>query len=292
MTVALALEIGFVFGFPLALGAWLRRRYQVSWLLFAAGAITFGLSQAVHLPLNQALFAFIGRVDPFPHWATALVLGLTAGICEETVRYAALRWVLRDLRKWRQALMFGAGHGGIEAIVFVGLVVGAVLLNMTTLQGADLNEWTLPAGQAAQLRDQLDAYWGQAWVGPLLAAAERLFSIVFHIGMAVLVLRAVRRSQPAYLLLAMGLHTASNTLALLAVDAGWSLVATEGVVGLFALAGLGIVLASRPGELAEEARPQVTTSGSGLPPLPGARRQPCTPEERLRRQVQESKYER
>ncbi|MBW2498438.1 MAG: hypothetical protein JRF61_14285, partial [Deltaproteobacteria bacterium] len=35
-------ELVFVFGFPLALGAWLHRRFGVSWLLFVAGAVTFG----------------------------------------------------------------------------------------------------------------------------------------------------------------------------------------------------------------------------------------------------------
>jgi uncharacterized membrane protein YhfC len=290
LTVALIVELSFVIGFPLALGWWFRRRWRVSWLLFAAGALTFGVSQAVHLPLNQAIFALAPA--PLPQWANALILGFTAGLCEETARYVAYRWVLRDLKSWREALMFGAGHGGIESIVIVGLLVGAIFLNMTVLQGSALEGWSLPGGQVAQLQGQLDLYWGQSWTGPLLAAAERLSAIIFHLGMAVLVLQAVSRQRPAYWLLAIGLHTALNAVALLTVQAGWSSVATEGVIALFALLALGLILQfrdGREGAVVEEvdSLPRRPT----LPPLPAVPKRPPTAEERLRQQIQESKWE-
>jgi uncharacterized membrane protein YhfC len=285
LTLALLVELVFVIGFPLALGAWLRRRWSVSWLVFLAGAVTFGLSQAVHLPLNEVIFARWGA-----NWSprtTALVLGLTAGLCEETARYVAYRWAWRDLRSWREALMFGAGHGGIESIVFVGLVVGSAWLNMALLQGSDLETWGLTAGQAAQLQAQLDAYWSQDWSTPLLAALERLFAITFHVGMAVLVLQAVK-SGIGYLVLGIGLHTGVNALALLARQAGWSLAAVEGVVGGFALLAVGIVWWFRP--KTPDAAP-VEELGAVLPPLPVVPRRRLSDEERLRRQIQESKYE-
>ena len=289
LTVALIVELVFVISFPLALGAWLQRRFQVSWLLFAAGAVTFGLSQAVHLPLNEAIFALAGQPSAWTGWAVALVLGATAGLCEETARYVAYRWVLRDLRQWREALMFGAGHGGSEAIVLVGLVVAAGLLNMTALRGAALEAWGLPAAQTAQLQGQVEAYWAQTWTTPLLAAVERLFTIIFHVGMAALVLQAVNRRRPGYWLLAVGLHTASNALAVLTSEAGWPLAAIEGVIGLFALLALGIILASRPSGPATLGTMPATDAT--LPPLPVPRQQPLTAEERLRRQIEQSKYE-
>ena len=183
--------------------------------------------------------------------------------------------------------MFGAGYGGIESIIFVGLLVGAVLLNMTVLQGMDLETWGLPVGQAAQLQGQLEVYWGQEWMMPLLAAVERLFSITFHVGMAVLVLHAVVRRKPGYWILAIGLHTAVNALALTTGEVGWNPIATEGVIGLFALLALGIILVFR-----QDTDEQVQGVAPILPPLPVAPQQPLTPEERLRRQIEKSKYER
>jgi uncharacterized membrane protein YhfC len=284
LAIAFIIELVLVFGFPLALGVWLRRRFRVSWLFFVAGGITFGLSQAIHLPLNQAVLALAGGPEP---QAAALVLGLTAGLCEETARYVAYRWVLTDLREWRQALMFGAGHGGIESIVFVGLLVGAVLLNMTVLHGMTLEAWGLPPGQAAQLQGKLEDYWGQEWTMPLLAAVERLFSITFHVGMAVLALQAVAQKKPSYWILAIALHTSANALAVTTAEADWDLIATEGVIGLFALLALGVMLVFRP-----DTDEQTQSSAPDLPPLPVTPQQPPTPEERLRRQIEESKYER
>ncbi len=290
LKLALMVELFFVISFPLALGAWLRWRFRSSWLLFTAGAVTFGLAQAVHLPLNLAIFAFVGKPGVLPGWATPLILGLTAGVCEETARYAAYRWALREVRRWREALMFGAGHGGIESIVFVGLILAVFLPSMTLLQGADLEAWGLPLGQVHLLRQQLDVYWRQSWTTPLLAAVERLFSIVFHMGMAVLILQSVTRRQPGYWLLAIGLHAAGNALAAGALDAGWDLVAVEGLIGLFALAALAIILGLRPQpDLGGETMPDPRSTH--LPQPTGGRTRP-TSAERLRQQIEESKYER
>jgi uncharacterized membrane protein YhfC len=287
LTFASLIELILVIGLPIALGAWLRRRLAVSWLYFAAGALTFGVSQAVHLPLDQGVFAALGSAARLPSAARALILGFTAGLCEETARYAAYRWVLRDLRSWREAVMYGAGHGGIESVVLVGLTVGAVWLNMTVVQAADVSGWGLPAGQVAQLQGQVEAYWGQHWFVPLLAAGERVLAIIFHIGMAVLVLQAVVRLRPLYWLLAIGLHTGVNAAALLTVEAGWSLAATEAVIGLFALVALAIVILFR--ERGAEA--PVLEPVQALPPIPGGPRRPVTAEESLRRRIEESRWD-
>jgi uncharacterized membrane protein YhfC len=290
LTVALIAEIVSVIGFPVLLGAWLRRRYRVSWLLFAAGAITFGVSQAVHLPLNNVVLGLLDEADAHPIWTTALLLGLTAGLCEEIARYVAYRWALPGMREWREALMFGAGHGGIESIILVGLMVGVTLLNMAALQASDLETWGLSAAQSTQLESQLEGYWGQAWTIPLLAAAERFFSIVFHIGMAVLVLQAVVRRRAGYLLLAIVMHAAVNGLALVVLDAGWSLVATEALIGLFALAALGIIVVFRPAEAVPQ-KAETYPEKASLPSLCLGRPGPVSAEDRLRRQIEESKYQ-
>jgi len=36
------------------------------------------------------------------------VLGLTAGLCEESARYIGYRWLIKQARRWRDALMLGA----------------------------------------------------------------------------------------------------------------------------------------------------------------------------------------
>ena len=57
-------------------------------------------------------------------WLYALYGGLMAGLFEETGRYLAFSFALKKYRaKNVNALMYGAGHGGFEAIVIVGLTM-------------------------------------------------------------------------------------------------------------------------------------------------------------------------
>ncbi len=295
LNLAFIIELTFVIGYPLLLGAWMRHRWRLSWLLFVAGALTFGLSQAVHLPLNQAIFALLGTPNPLPPWANFLLLGLTAGLCEESARYAAYRWVLKDLRRVREALLFGAGHGGIESIVFVGLLVGAAFMSMSALQDFNYQAWALPGGQLTNLQAQMDAYWGQVWYAPLLGAVERLFSVIFHMGMAVLVHQAVLARRPGYWLLAIGLHTGANASALATAEAGWSPVATEGIVGLFALLSLGLVrffwLKEKTDESSQLEGVEAASELADLEPLSLKARPQQTAEERLRESIERSKWE-
>ena len=57
-------------------------------------------------------------------WLYALYGGFMAGLFEETGRYLAFSFALKKYRaKNVNALMYGAGHGGFEAVVVVGLTM-------------------------------------------------------------------------------------------------------------------------------------------------------------------------
>src|SRR5688572_30652271 len=111
-----ALNFLLMIALPILLGAFLARRLGVRWSLFGIGAVTFIASQVVHLPLNAGLTAlFANQILPNPPlvWKlpfNAIVLGLTAGLCEEIARYVVYRRWIKSARTWREALMFGAGH--------------------------------------------------------------------------------------------------------------------------------------------------------------------------------------
>jgi hypothetical protein len=68
---------------PLGLAVWLRRRFEVPWVLFCLGILTFIGSQMVHIPLNNWLtdLGVIGEIGPdAPNLLrTAVILGLSAG---------------------------------------------------------------------------------------------------------------------------------------------------------------------------------------------------------------------
>ena len=240
LILAFAIEIIFVFGFPIALGVFLRRRLGTPWMLYLAGAATFIASQVVHIPLNLGIGRLfqMGGFSQYPATAQlilgATIVGLSAGVCEETARYLAYRYVIKKARTWREALMFGAGHGGFESMFFVGLTVAITFAFMIFARGADAAAIGLPP-------DQIAAYWGQPWYNPLLGAVERLFAICIQLALAVMVLQVFTRRNIGYLFLAIGWHALADGVATLTVGWGWSFVVIEGIVGLFALGSLGII---------------------------------------------------
>ena len=123
----------------------LRRRFRAPWLLWSAGAVAFFLSQAVHLPLNNLLgdLGLIGPIGPdAPNLLrTAVVLGLSAGLCEGLLRLLTFWWLNRRglVEHWSGAVMVGLGHGGFEAMILAAMTAlsAAALL---ALRGADLTD--------------------------------------------------------------------------------------------------------------------------------------------------------
>lgn len=194
---------------PLALAVVLRRRVGARYALFAVGGATFVASQVVHLPLNYAL----GLLGPprgvalFPLPLVGLIAGLSAGLCEELARYVSMRFVVKNDRGWSSALGFGAGHGGVEAMIF-GLL--ALVGPVNVLLAPFAASLGVPDGDQAIMRHAARQYWALPWYLPLLAGWERVCAMAFHIGASVLVMRAVTRRRLGYLGLAIGLHAALN----------------------------------------------------------------------------------
>ena len=126
LTLSYTISILAMLLLPIVLGVLLRRHYRVYWILFVVGTLTFLGSQAVHLPLNSWLADFgllpeSPQLDGAPLWRTALILGLSAGLCEELARaigYAVVKWA----RRFEDGVMLGLGHGGIEAMIFGGVL--------------------------------------------------------------------------------------------------------------------------------------------------------------------------
>jgi uncharacterized membrane protein YhfC len=236
---------------PIALGVWLWRKTKASWALFGLGAVTFIGSQVVHIPLNAGLTALFKAIwpSPQPQWwhipFNAVVLGLTAGLCEEFARYIGYRWLARQARAWRDALMLGAGHGGTEAIILGGLVVLG-FVNMVILRDMDLTKLGLTGNLLAQTQNQVTAYWSAPWYMALLGAVERLLAILVQVSLAVLVLQVFARRDGRWLVVAIGYHLCVDALAVVGVYSKWPPLVIEATLVPFALVSLLIILRLRP----------------------------------------------
>lgn len=230
--------------FGLALGVLVARRWKQPWGLYAIGAVTFVLSQVAHIPFNsvvlRSVFTRLGWVNPTSPGTVigvAAWLGLSAGIFEEGARWLMYRFWARSARRWEEALMIGAGHGGIEAILLGALVLYA-LIQALALQGADLAS-VVPADLVETARLQIEAYWAAPWFAAMLGALERIFALCLHLSLSVLVLQVFVRRQWIWLPLAVAWHALVDAAAVAAAPAigpYW----TEALIG--GLAGLSLVI--------------------------------------------------
>lgn len=197
--------------FPIVLLIVLYVRKRISLLSAAVGALVFLVFQLLtRIPLLNVLSTqpwyqqMAGNVI-----LIGLFLSLTAGLFEEIGRYLAFRFVLRNRRQIKNGVAYGVGHGGFEAIVLVGLtyvnnLVYSMLINSgqyDALIGSVLGD----VGQT--VRDQLVNTPAYVFA---LAGVERVFAIVAHIALSLVVLLGVRRGRFVYVIYAILLHTLLN----------------------------------------------------------------------------------
>lgn len=244
--------IVFAFAAPIALALALRRA-GARLGLFAWGAAAFIGSQVVHIPMLLAMTAafengVIPRPPPSWIWLNPLILGLAAGICEEPARWLVFRFALRreEDRSPRAALMVGAGHGGVEAMLLVGLAGAlslAMMLIMRSMSTEDLAQLGVDAASAEALVDQVRTFWASGWWTPLLAAWERVSAITFHVALTALVAFGIRRRSAWPLPLAITLHAALDFVAVLGTEQHWNTTLLELVLFAMVVPFAAIVLA-------------------------------------------------
>lgn len=241
---------------PVLLGIWLVRRYQVGWKLFLLGAAGFVVSQIFHIPFNQFVLnpfiagimeqgETIGRV-----LLAALLLGLSAGVFEEVTRYIFYRR-MKNRRRWDEGLMFGAGWGGVESII-LGLLAATTVANVYIYQSG-LIETLVPAEQLANNPEAITAAAQQIeelvnsppWM-LLLGAVERVFALVLHLSLSILVLQVFVRKNIIWLFVAIGWHALVNAVAVFGVMQEWDMLLIEATIGAAAVVSYFIIRYFKP----------------------------------------------
>ena len=129
--------VGFLGMIFLPIAAWIvfTRKLNLSWKLILAGGLTFIASQILHIPLVAALGSWMAGNSLL---VNAMVLGLLAGIFEETSRYILFKFILKNVRSWKEAILVGLGHGGTEALI-LGVLAGLAFFTMLAYRAMDLS---------------------------------------------------------------------------------------------------------------------------------------------------------
>ncbi|MBK5254348.1 MAG: YhfC family intramembrane metalloprotease [Peptostreptococcaceae bacterium] len=107
---------------------------------------------------------------------------------EEIGRYIVIKLFLKNQLTTDSGISFGIGHGGIEAILLVG--INYIYLLITSA-------------------------YEFAPVMIFLGGLERIFALTFHIGMSVMIMKSIRDKRLIWLILAIILHTLLDVCAVL-----------------------------------------------------------------------------
>ena len=228
------------FGVPIALFLYLRLVKKADIYPYFAGCtvmllFAFILESGAH---NIILSSPAGSAIRGNIWLYALYGGLMAGLFEETGRYLAFSFALKKYRaKNVNALMYGAGHGGFEAIVIAGLTMINNIVWSFMINNGRIAELTgsLSGDQLAQ--QAIGLLISTPSYQFLLGGAERLFAILLHISLSVLVWFAVKWEGKLYLYpAAILIHFAVDAAAALLSGLGVNVVIIEAVVAILTTA--------------------------------------------------------
>ena len=179
------------------------------------GAATFVVfSLVLETLLHQIVFRFFGEQLNSNIWLYALYGGLAAGLFEETGRYFSMKLFMKKMLIKDNSLMYGVGHGGIEAILLVGLTyisnaAVSLLINFGKLESllSSLDE-----AMKQQVVEQYSALWTTPSDQFLLAAAERVFAFLLQLCLSYMVYRAIRFKKPIYYIIAVAIHFAVDAV--------------------------------------------------------------------------------
>ncbi len=159
-------------------------RKKEMWKPILFGTLTFIVFQVLtRIPLLQLVFPYQAWYITFQNTQQilfGLFAGSTAALFEEGGRYIVMSLFLKKYRSTSDAIAFGVGHGGIEAIYMVG--IGTIMALLTT-----------PFPSTPSL--------------VFASGIERISTLVLHIGWSVMVMKSIREKNLWWLVMAFVTHT-------------------------------------------------------------------------------------
>ena len=174
----------------------LRRRHARMAGPLVAGALAFYVSQMlIRIPLLQFGLPFLQKqgIELPKGFLYVLALSLSAGLFEETARVGAFRLLIKERRTWASGVAFGIGHGGIEAILLVGMTYVNNLVLSTLYNRGTLNiflEGKVPPETVSAIVSALTGTRADQFFA---AGLERLMVMAIHIALSLIVLEGITK---------------------------------------------------------------------------------------------------
>ena len=224
-----------------------------AWLLGAAGF--FVTQMLIRIPIltvlqTQSWFVSFSQKTPFVY---AFSLAFTAGLFELVGRFVVAKLMVKDLT-FRRSLAAGLGHGGIEAIVLIGLtyvnnLIYIVMINTgmfdpmireVAAMGDAVPQLEATIAQLEMIKPQLVSYPASLF---LLASVERVLTICCHAAMSLIVCYGVAsgKTLPA-LLICLGIHTLLDLTAGISLLTGTALTQTSAYLIIYLILAIAAAI--------------------------------------------------
>lgn len=201
-----------------------------AWLLGAAGF--FVTQMLIRLPIltmlqSQSWFIAFSQHNLFLY---AFSLAFTAGLFELAGRFVVAKLMAKNLT-FRRSLAAGLGHGGIEAMLLVGMTYVNNLLYIFMINSgafdpliAEAAAMGVDASQLEMIKTQLISASPALF---LLASLERVLAMTCHVAMSMVVCYGVASGKLLpFLLICLGIHTMIDLTAGIQLLAGTVLTQT------------------------------------------------------------------
>lgn len=218
-----------------------KKKYVASVVSFIVGCATFLVFALI---LEQILHAIVLMVLPIGQtiqnniWLYAIYGALAAGVFEESGRYIAFKYVLKDkYSDASNALMYGAGHGGFEMFYILGMgMVNNWLYSVMINSGqTELILGQLEGVSKVQVEAIIDELINTSPYIFLLSPIERISAFVIQISLSVLVWTGVTKGKKWMYPLAIALHYMVDFVAVVLSAQGVNTILIEVALVLIAL---------------------------------------------------------
>ena len=174
-----------------------------AWLLGAAGF--FVLQVLIRLPILSVLgtFPWFQQFAEKQYLVYCLILALTAALFEVVARFAVAKLLQKNMN-YQQGVAAGLGHGGIEAMILIGMtyvnnLLYAVMINSGSFDAMVAQTGAMALPNAAELVEQLNQVKTALVETPAyafyLAGYERILCVLFHTAMSLLVCYMVSKKK-------------------------------------------------------------------------------------------------
>lgn len=196
-------------GLPAALLiVWLiRTKANILSALIGAGTfVVFAL--ILESIMHQIVFKFTGTTITGNIWLYGLYGGLAAGIFEETGRLVVMKTLMKKSLDKENAIMYGIGHGGIEAILIVGLSYISNIATSISINSGAIDDIlaSLPDDVAQVTFDQISQLWTLTPSVFLMAGVERIAAVSIHLVFSYMVFLAVKQKKISWYFMAIASH--------------------------------------------------------------------------------------